>query len=166
MSDWLSQISGVASALAGLDLSMPGDVHTIPLLGNSYWMYEYSRSVLNGSIPVDRMNDAVTRILATWLQMGQVSALFLYFCHSLYRLYAIVLKPSNVLRTHRTTQNPTSIPTRKMPRVLFTRALSSRRGVLSMNSSMSKQTMRRSPRSLPETPLLYSKMSMEACHCL
>lgn len=73
MSDWLSQISGVASALAGLDLSMPGDVHTIPLLGNSYWMYEYSRSVLNGSIPVDRLDDAVTRILATWFQMGQVS---------------------------------------------------------------------------------------------
>ncbi|KAF2751699.1 glycoside hydrolase family 3 protein [Sporormia fimetaria CBS 119925] len=73
MSDWLSQISGVASALAGLDLSMPGDVHTIPLLGNSYWMYEYSRAVLNGSVPVDRLNDAVTRILATWFQMGQDS---------------------------------------------------------------------------------------------
>ncbi|KAH7126766.1 beta-glucosidase-like protein [Dendryphion nanum] len=71
MSDWLSQISGVASALAGLDLSMPGDIHTVPLFGNSYWMYEYSRSILNGSIPVDRLNDAVTRILATWFQMGQ-----------------------------------------------------------------------------------------------
>ncbi|KAF2275894.1 beta-glucosidase-like protein [Westerdykella ornata] len=73
MSDWLAQISGVDSALAGLDLSMPGDVHTVPLLGNSYWMYEYSRSVLNGSIPVDRLNDAVTRILATWFKMGQDS---------------------------------------------------------------------------------------------
>jgi beta-glucosidase len=71
MSDWLAQISGVPSALAGLDMSMPGDVHTIPLLGNSYWMYEYSRSILNGSIPVDRLNDAVTRILATWFKMGQ-----------------------------------------------------------------------------------------------
>ncbi|KAF2270870.1 beta-glucosidase-like protein [Lojkania enalia] len=71
MSDWLAQISGVASALAGLDLSMPGDVHTIPLLGNSYWMYEQTRSVLNGSLPLDRLNDQVTRILATWLQMGQ-----------------------------------------------------------------------------------------------
>lgn len=71
MSDWLAQISGVASALSGLDMSMPGDVHTIPLLGNSYWMYEYTRSILNGSIPVDRLNDAVTRILATWFQLGQ-----------------------------------------------------------------------------------------------
>jgi len=71
MSDWLAQISGVASALSGLDMSMPGDVHTIPLLGNSYWMYEYSRSILNGSVPLDRLNDAVTRIIATYFQLGQ-----------------------------------------------------------------------------------------------
>jgi beta-glucosidase-like glycosyl hydrolase len=73
MTDWLAQISGVGSALAGLDMAMPGDVNEIPLLGNSYWMYDYSRSILNGSIPVDRMNDAVTRILATYFKMGQDS---------------------------------------------------------------------------------------------
>lgn len=71
MSDWLGQISGVPSALAGLDMSMPGDGNEIPLLGNSYWMYDYSRAVLNGSVPVDRLNDAVTRILAAYFQMGQ-----------------------------------------------------------------------------------------------
>ena len=71
MSDWLAQISGVPSALAGLDMSMPGDIHTIPLFGNSYWMYEQTRSVLNGSLPLDRLNDAVTRILAAYFQMGQ-----------------------------------------------------------------------------------------------
>lgn len=72
MSDWLAQISGVPSALAGLDMSMPGDIHTIPLVtAQSYWMYEYSRAVLNGSIPVDRLDDSVTRILAAWYQMGQ-----------------------------------------------------------------------------------------------
>ena len=71
MSDWLAQISGVPAALAGLDMSMPGDRNEIPLLGNSYWMYDYSRAVLNGSIPVDRLNDAVTRILAAYFQMGQ-----------------------------------------------------------------------------------------------
>lgn len=37
---------------------MPGD-GAIPLLGDSYWGYELSRSVLNGSIPVDRLNDMV-----------------------------------------------------------------------------------------------------------
>ncbi|KAF1833818.1 beta-glucosidase-like protein [Decorospora gaudefroyi] len=72
MSDWLAQISGVASALAGLDMSMPGDRHDVPLVfGTSYWMYEYTRSVLNGSIPVDRLNDATTRILAAYFKMGQ-----------------------------------------------------------------------------------------------
>jgi beta-glucosidase-like glycosyl hydrolase len=71
MSDWLAQISGVPSTLAGLDMSMPGDIHTIPLFGNSYWMYEYSRAILNGSVPVDRLDDSVTRILAAWFQMGQ-----------------------------------------------------------------------------------------------
>ncbi len=71
MSDWLAQISGVASALAGLDMSMPGDINTIPLLGYSFWQYELSRSVLNGTVPLDRLNDAATRILAAYFQMGQ-----------------------------------------------------------------------------------------------
>ena len=70
MSDWISHMSGVASALAGLDMDMPGDTQ-IPLFGNSYWMYEMSRAVLNGSVPVDRLNDMATRIVATWYQMGQ-----------------------------------------------------------------------------------------------
>lgn len=72
MSDWLAQISGVPSALAGLDMNMPGDIHTVPLVtGESHWMYEYSRSILNGTVPVDRLDDAVTRILAAYYQMGQ-----------------------------------------------------------------------------------------------
>ncbi|ORY08725.1 beta-glucosidase 2 precursor [Clohesyomyces aquaticus] len=71
MSDWLAQITGVPSALAGLDMSMPGDINQVPLFGNSYWMYELSRSVLNGSVPVDRLNDMATRILAAWFQLGQ-----------------------------------------------------------------------------------------------
>jgi beta-glucosidase len=72
MTDWLAQISGVASSLAGLDMSMPGDINPVPLaLGASYWMYDYSRAILNGTVPVDRLNDAVTRILATYFKMGQ-----------------------------------------------------------------------------------------------
>ncbi|KAB8235015.1 hypothetical protein ETB97_010687 [Aspergillus alliaceus] len=70
VTDWLAHIGGVSSALAGLDMSMPGD-GTIPLLGTSYWAWELSRSVLNGSVPVDRLNDMVTRIVATWYKMGQ-----------------------------------------------------------------------------------------------
>lgn len=73
MTDWLAQISGVASALAGLDMSMPGDTvgNNIPLDGYSNWMYELTRSVLNGSVPVDRLNDMATRVVATWYQLGQ-----------------------------------------------------------------------------------------------
>jgi len=75
MTDWLAQISGVASALAGLDMSMPGDTigDSIPLFGISNWMYELTRSVLNGSVPVDRVNDMATRIVASWYKMGQDS---------------------------------------------------------------------------------------------
>ncbi|TDZ39971.1 putative beta-glucosidase F [Colletotrichum spinosum] len=70
MSDWLSHMSGVDSALAGLDLNMPGDTQ-VPLFGYSYWMYDLTRSVLNGSVPMDRLNDMTTRIIATWHQLGQ-----------------------------------------------------------------------------------------------
>lgn len=70
MSDWLSHISGVDSALAGLDMNMPGDTN-IPLFGFSLWQYELTRSVLNGSVPVDRLNDMATRIVAAWYKMGQ-----------------------------------------------------------------------------------------------
>ncbi|CZR54356.1 probable beta-glucosidase 1 precursor [Phialocephala subalpina] len=70
MSDWLSQIGGVSSALSGLDMAMPGD-GDIPFLGLAYWAYELSTSILNGTVPLDRLNDMVTRIVATWYQMGQ-----------------------------------------------------------------------------------------------
>jgi beta-glucosidase len=72
MSDWLAQISGVPSALAGLDMSMPGDINAIPLaLGESLWMYQYTRAILNGTVPVDRLDDSATRILAAYFKMGQ-----------------------------------------------------------------------------------------------
>ena len=64
------QASGVAASLAGLDMAMPGDT-MIPLLGTSFWAYELSTSVLNGSVPLSRLNDQVTRIVATRYQLGQ-----------------------------------------------------------------------------------------------
>lgn len=59
VTDWLAQLGGVSSALAGLDMSMPGD-GSIPLLGDSYWGSELSRSILNGTVPVERLNDMVS----------------------------------------------------------------------------------------------------------
>ena len=66
----LGQMSGVAAALAGLDMGMPGD-EQIPLIGTSYFMYDLTRSALNGSVPMDRINDMATRVVAAWYQMGQ-----------------------------------------------------------------------------------------------
>ncbi|PYI36582.1 beta glucosidase [Aspergillus indologenus CBS 114.80] len=70
MTDWLAQQGGVSSALAGLDMAMPGD-GAIPLLGTAFWGSELSTAILNGTVPLDRLNDMVTRIVATWYQMGQ-----------------------------------------------------------------------------------------------
>lgn len=70
MSDWLSQIGGVSSALSGLDMAMPGD-GDIPFLGEAYWASQLSTAVLNGTVPLERLNDMVTRIVATWYQLGQ-----------------------------------------------------------------------------------------------
>jgi hypothetical protein len=48
----------VSSALAGLDMAMPGD-GAIPLLGDSFWNFELSTAILNGSVPLERLNDMV-----------------------------------------------------------------------------------------------------------
>ncbi|KAK4984701.1 hypothetical protein LTR50_006442 [Elasticomyces elasticus] len=69
-SDWLAQRSGVASALAGLDMSMPGDGLRWED-GKSLWGGELTKAVLNSSLPVERINDMVTRIVAAWYQTGQ-----------------------------------------------------------------------------------------------
>lgn len=70
VSDWGAQRSGVASALAGLDMTMPGDGLRFSD-GESLWGPELTRSIMNGSVPLDRLNDMVTRIVAAWYQLGQ-----------------------------------------------------------------------------------------------
>ena len=64
-SDWLAQRSGVGTALAGLDMSMPGDGLSWQD-GQSFWGPELTRSVLNGTLPLSRLNDMVTRIVAAY----------------------------------------------------------------------------------------------------
>ncbi|TDZ33593.1 putative beta-glucosidase E [Colletotrichum spinosum] len=70
MSDWLAQRSGVGSALAGLDMTMPGD-GLFWAKGQSLWGPELTKAVLNGSVPIDRLDDMVVRIVASWYQLGQ-----------------------------------------------------------------------------------------------
>lgn len=69
-SDWLAQRGGVASALAGLDMTMPGDGLRWAK-GDSLWGAELTKAVLNGSVPTDRLDDMVTRVVASWYQVGQ-----------------------------------------------------------------------------------------------
>lgn len=73
MSDWFAQTSGVATALSGLDMTMPGDP-TVPLFGDAWWGFHMTEAVLNGSVPVDRLDDMCTRIVAAYFQMGQDQA--------------------------------------------------------------------------------------------
>jgi beta-glucosidase len=65
VSDWFMQQSGVASALAGLDMVMP----VAP-----YWTDgNLTRMVNNGSVPMARLDDMATRILAPWFKIGSQS---------------------------------------------------------------------------------------------
>jgi beta-glucosidase len=62
VSDWGAQHAGVATALAGLDMAMPNS----PL-----WSPNLTYAVQNGSVPMSRIDDMATRIIATWYQMNQ-----------------------------------------------------------------------------------------------
>ncbi|WPG98473.1 Hypothetical protein R9X50_00126400 [Acrodontium crateriforme] len=64
MSDWGGQHSGVSSALAGLDMTMPGDVGFDS--DTSFWGANLTIAVLNGTVPQWRLDDMAVRIVAGW----------------------------------------------------------------------------------------------------
>jgi beta-glucosidase len=53
VSDWIAQHSGVGTALAGLDMTMP-----VPL---GFWGDTLAEAVKNGSVPELRLDDMATR---------------------------------------------------------------------------------------------------------
>jgi beta-glucosidase len=57
------------SAVAGLDMTMPGDVTSGS--GDSYFGQNLTTFVNNGTIPLSRVDDMATRILAGWYLLGQ-----------------------------------------------------------------------------------------------
>lgn len=69
-SDWLAERSSVEAVLSGLDMTMPGDgvmwADGISLLGP-----RLTEAVLNTTVPLSRLNDMATRIVATYYQMNQ-----------------------------------------------------------------------------------------------
>ena len=69
MSDWGAQHAGVSTALAGLDMTMPGD--TAFNSGASWWGANLTVAVLNGTVPQWRLDDMATRIIAAWYYVGR-----------------------------------------------------------------------------------------------
>ncbi|KAM6512062.1 hypothetical protein FALCPG4_017049 [Fusarium falciforme] len=63
LTDWDAQPSGVNSVLAGLDMAMP----TTHYMGVS----AFTEAINNGSVPLSRLDDMVTRIVAAWFFMRQ-----------------------------------------------------------------------------------------------
>jgi len=63
VSDWLAQRSGVASALAGLDMEQPG---------SRYFGAALKKAVESGEVPQARLDDMVVRILRTEFASGIV----------------------------------------------------------------------------------------------
>lgn len=70
MSDWNAQHTTINSALAGLDMTMPGSDFSNPP-GSVFWGPTLVAAVTNGSVPESRVDDMVTRILAAWYLVGQ-----------------------------------------------------------------------------------------------
>ena len=73
MSDWGAQHSGVASALAGLDMAVPGDsMCCIPRSNTGFfWGKNLTEAVHNHTVPAARLEDMATRVLAAWFYLGQ-----------------------------------------------------------------------------------------------
>ena len=69
MSDWAAQLTGVSSAMAGLDMTMPGD--TAFDSGESYWGANLTLAVINGTVPEWRIDDMAMRIMAAYFKVGR-----------------------------------------------------------------------------------------------
>jgi beta-glucosidase len=69
MSDWQAQHTGAASAVAGLDMTMPGDTEFNT--GLSFWGANLTLAVLNGTVPQYRIDDMAMRIMAAFFKSGQ-----------------------------------------------------------------------------------------------
>ncbi|KAI1349208.1 glycosyl hydrolase family 3 N terminal domain-containing protein [Xylaria sp. FL0043] len=70
VSDWGGQHSTVASALAGLDMTMPGDGVRNSTY-NSYWGGELTEAALSLALSQFRLDDMVVRIMAAFYKVGR-----------------------------------------------------------------------------------------------
>lgn len=64
VSDWTGQHTGIASAMAGMDVAMPD---------SKYWENDtLAIAVKNGSMPNFRLEDMATRIIASWYRYAEI----------------------------------------------------------------------------------------------
>ncbi|KAI1371931.1 glycoside hydrolase family 3 protein [Hypoxylon crocopeplum] len=70
VSDWGAQHSGVDSALAGLDMTMPGEGDYGGPYG-SYWGGALTEAMLTLAMPPFRLDDMVMRIMAAFYKVGR-----------------------------------------------------------------------------------------------
>ncbi|RSM10911.1 hypothetical protein CDV31_007039 [Fusarium ambrosium] len=62
VTDWGAQMSGMASALAGLDAVMPS---------STLWGANLTKGINNGTVAESLLDNKITRILASWYQLKQ-----------------------------------------------------------------------------------------------
>lgn len=75
MTDWGAHHTTVESAIAGLDMSMPGtDYNKTP--ESLFWGANLTAAVEAGDVPQERLDDMTLRILAAWYAVGQDDAAF------------------------------------------------------------------------------------------
>ncbi|KAL3476988.1 putative beta-glucosidase M [Aspergillus californicus] len=65
VTDWGAQHAGIAGANAGLDVVMPS---------SSTWNSNLTDAIANGTMEASRLDDMVTRVLATWYYLDQDTA--------------------------------------------------------------------------------------------
>lgn len=73
VSDWGAVHSGVATALGGLDMNMPGGIGLFSP-EPSLWGANLTAAVKNGSVSMDRMDDMVRRIMTPYFKLRQNEA--------------------------------------------------------------------------------------------
>ncbi|CEJ57133.1 hypothetical protein PMG11_05838 [Penicillium brasilianum] len=65
ITDWYAQHAGIAGANAGLDVVMPS---------SQTWNSNLTTAIANGTLKASRLDDMITRLMATWYYLDQDSA--------------------------------------------------------------------------------------------
>jgi hypothetical protein len=75
MSDWGATHAGVGPILAGLDMDMPGGI-AFTETAHSFFGGNLTAAVNNGSVPIERVDDMVRRIMTPYYRLGQDAATY------------------------------------------------------------------------------------------